>query len=105
MVVRCVSVRAQCVYLQACMRYVHIVHTVIVLIIEPVKNNYFSRNNVQMILYGSIIMGVIKEGVLTEAGSIIRTLTVVVSHCMVVIKVLLTHSAWKLRCSLEIQHF
>ncbi len=58
-----------------------------------------------MILYGSIIMGVIKEGVLTEAGSIIRTLTVVVSHCMVVIKVLLTHSAWKLRCSLEIQHF
>ncbi len=63
-----------------------------------------------MILYGSIIMGVIKEGVLTEAGSIIGTLTVVVSsisHCMVVIKVLLTHSAWKLRCSFfgEIQHF
>ncbi len=36
------------------------------------------RNNVpkKFILYGGIIMGVIKEGVLPEAGSIIGTLTV-----------------------------
>ncbi len=46
-----------------------LINTVNVLIIEPVKNNYFSRNNKYM--------GVIKEGVLPEAGSIIGTLTVV----------------------------
>ena len=55
------------------------IHTAIVLIIEPVKNNYFSRNNAKKIDF-SIIMGVIKEGVLTEAGSIIRTLTVPEAH-------------------------
>ena len=49
------------------------IHTVIV------KNNYFSRNNAKKIDF-SIIMGVIKEGVLTEAGSIIRTLTVPEAH-------------------------
>ncbi len=45
-----------------------------VLIIEPVKNNDFSWMKTFCFIWWC--MGIIKEGVLTEAGSIIRTLTV-----------------------------
>ena len=50
------------------------VFTVNVLIIEPVII-FIETMYKKMVLYGSIIMGVIKEGVLTEVGSI-GTLTV-----------------------------
>ncbi len=48
----------------------HVYRHKIVLIIEPVKN---IRNNVRKNdFYNGSNIGVIKEGVLTEAGSIIR---------------------------------
>ncbi len=50
--------------------------TVIVLIPSKKIIIFLETMYKKKILYGGIIMGVIKEGVLTEAGSIIRTLTV-----------------------------
>ncbi len=51
--------------------------TVFVLITGPVKNNYLSRNNyTKKFDFIWWYIGVIKEGVLTEAGPVIRTKTV-----------------------------